>query len=65
MNDKTLTLSLAETAKILGISRTTAYNLVAKNEFPIPILRIGKQIKVSRKSVDDFLHGASSQAVAS
>ena len=40
------TLSLAETAKRLGIGVTTAYQLVARNEFPIPVRRIGRTQKV-------------------
>lgn len=52
-----LTLSLTEAADLLGISRHTAYRLVERDEFPVPVLRIGGQFKVSRQAVDDFVNG--------
>ncbi len=53
-----LTLSLAETAKILGIGTSTAYRLCARGEFPVPVLRIGGTVKVSRRRLLDYIDGA-------
>jgi excisionase family DNA binding protein len=39
-----LVLSVAEAAELLGISRTLAYDLVARNE--LPALRLGGRIVV-------------------
>ncbi|MDH2392355.1 hypothetical protein QCN29_26970 [Streptomyces sp. HNM0663] len=38
-----------------GISRTVWYGLVAKGETPVPVVRIGRSIKVRRQSLIDFL----------
>ncbi|MGW2044677.1 hypothetical protein ACWCPF_05770 [Streptomyces sp. NPDC001858] len=38
-----------------GISRTVWYELVAKDETPVPVVRIGRSIKVRRQSLIDFL----------
>lgn len=33
-------------ARALGISRTTAYHLARRGEFPVPLLRLGVQYRV-------------------
>ena len=47
------TYTVDEIQDILGISRPTAYNLVKKNEFRS--VRVGGQIRISKKSFDDWL----------
>ena len=39
-------LSLIEAAALLGIGRTHAYNLEATGEFPVPVLHLGRVIRV-------------------
>ena len=34
------TLSLAEAARVLGIHRSTAWELYKRGEFPLPVLKI-------------------------
>ncbi|MEV4020343.1 helix-turn-helix domain-containing protein [Nonomuraea angiospora] len=34
-------------AQVLGIGRTTAYNLAKKGEFPVHVIRIGDLYRVS------------------
>ena len=52
-----LVLSIEETAKILGISRGTAYLLA--NTGGIPAIRISKRrLVVPRKALEDFLSSA-------
>ena len=46
-----LTLSVEETAVALGISRTLAYELVARRE--LPSIRLGRRIVVPRRALDD------------
>ena len=41
------TLSVPEAGKALGISRQTAYELARRDEFPLPVLRVGKKLRVS------------------
>jgi excisionase family DNA binding protein len=51
------TLTLAETARRLGIGVTTAYELVARDQFPIPVRRIGNRMKVLKHDLDRYLRG--------
>lgn len=51
------TLSLTEAAQVLGIGRATAYELHRRGQFPIPVLKIGSHLKVSRIQLDRFLSG--------
>jgi len=58
-NQKTerLVLTVEETAKLLGISRGTAYILA--NSGGIPAIRISKRrLVVPRKALEDFLSSA-------
>lgn len=50
-NKKTYTVM--EIAEMLGIGRTSAYNLVKENRFKV--VKIGASIRVSKKSFDDWL----------
>jgi len=59
-----LTLSLPEAAKVLGIGISTAYRLCSRDEFPIPVLRIGGTVKVSTKRLKDYIEGDSERAAA-
>ena len=57
MNRRTYTVT--ETARILGISRSSAYEAVRRGE--IPSITIGHRIVVSRATIDELL-GAPSTA---
>ena len=50
-----LVLTPMDIAAVLGISRNTAYELIHSEDFPI--LRVGKQYRVSRKRVLTSLEG--------
>ena len=54
-NGKKRTYSVKEIQSILEISRPAAYNLVNSGQFHI--VKIGKQIRVSVKSFDEWLEG--------
>lgn len=41
-------VDLVTAAKMLGVGRTVAYQLVRQGQWPTPILRIGNQIRVPR-----------------
>ena len=62
----TLTVTVEEAARLLGISRTLAYELVTRGE--LPHLRLGRRIVVSRRAlelmVDGGLLGQSSEPAA-
>ena len=61
MERNRLTLSVPETAKLLGISRALAYQLVARGE--LPSLRLGRRIVVPRAALERFI-GESEPGVA-
>jgi excisionase family DNA binding protein len=53
------TLSVEETAKVLGIGRNSAYEGVRTGQ--IPSIRIGKRILVPRVALERILENAGSQ----
>ena len=52
-SDEKRTYTVDEIQDILSISRPTAYNLVKKNVFHS--VRVGEHIRISKKSLDDWL----------
>jgi hypothetical protein len=48
-------LSLIEAAALLGIGRTHAYNLEAAGDFPVPVLHLGRAIRVPTAPLLDLL----------
>ena len=48
------TYKVGDIARILGIGRSSAYNLVKEGHFKV--VRIGTSIRVSRKSFDEWLN---------
>ena len=58
-NMESATLSVEETAKVLGIGRNSAYEGVRTGE--IPSIRIGKRILVPRLALEQFLKSAGNQ----
>jgi hypothetical protein len=40
------TLTLPEAARLLGIGRTHAYTLAAHGDFPVPVMRLGRVVRV-------------------
>ena len=50
-----LVLTPMDIAAVLGISHNTAYELIHSEDFPI--LRVGKQYRVSRKRFLTWLEG--------
>lgn len=47
--------SVAEAAEILGVSKRFIYKLCSANAFKT--VRIGKKLRISRKSFDEWLDG--------
>ncbi|MBR7829712.1 helix-turn-helix domain-containing protein [Actinospica sp. MGRD01-02] len=40
------TVSVEEAAHMLGIGRTLAYRLAAAGELPVPVVRIGRKLRI-------------------
>jgi excisionase family DNA binding protein len=50
-------LSVATAAKIMGISRTVMYQLIAGNR--VPVVRIGRSVRVPRRALMEWIDTAS------
>jgi excisionase family DNA binding protein len=59
------TVSLAEAAMVLGVHRSTAWELYRRDEFPIPVLRVGRRLRISKVQLERYLLGASAGGSAS
>ena len=53
MDEEKLTLTVSETARLLGISRGLAYEMVRTGE--IPSVRFGKRVLVPRRALERLL----------
>jgi excisionase family DNA binding protein len=51
-----VTLTVEEAARVLGISRTLAYDLVTRGE--LPVVRLGRRIVVPRRALESLLDSA-------
>lgn len=61
MNQK-LTLTVEETATILGISRGLAYEMVRNGK--LPALRLGKRLVIPRSALEHLLEEPAGQPAA-
>ena len=59
---RSLTVTLREAAELLGISYDAAWKMQARDEFPVPVVRVGRLLMVSRRRLEEFVDG---EAVAS
>lgn len=48
-------LTVPEAAEYLRINRMAAYKMIREDRFPIPVLRIGKNIRIARHELDRFV----------
>mgnify|MGYP001071606840 CR=1 FL=1 len=53
MGNQRLTLSVEETAKLLGIGRNLAYDRVKTGE--IPVIKVGRRLLVPRRALEKLL----------
>lgn len=51
------TMTIEELAAVFGLARSTAYDLAKRDRLPIPVIRAGKRILVSRALVERVLAG--------
>ncbi|MDP9358104.1 MAG: helix-turn-helix domain-containing protein [Chloroflexota bacterium] len=49
------TLSISDLAIMLGIDRSSAYELAKHDRLPVPVFRVGRRLLVSRRAVDQLL----------
>lgn len=51
------TLTIEEVAKHLGIARSTAFALAKRDALPVPVIRLGRRLVVSRDLIERLLAG--------
>ncbi len=49
------TLTIPEVAAALGLARSTAYELAAADRLPVPTIRAGRRVLVSRAALERVL----------
>jgi excisionase family DNA binding protein len=49
------TLTIPEVAAALGLARSTAYDLAATDRLPVPTIRAGRRVLVSRAALERVL----------
>jgi predicted DNA-binding transcriptional regulator AlpA len=54
---ETPTLPLVEAARWIGFGRSTAYDAVQAGTFPLPVIRVGKKLRVPTAAVIRMLEG--------
>jgi predicted DNA-binding transcriptional regulator AlpA len=57
MENEKLTITIPEFAKVFSISRGLAYDLARRNALPVPVIKLGKRMVLSRKAVEGLLSG--------
>lgn len=50
------TMDVPEFAQVMGISRGKAYELAARDELPVKVIRLGKRVLLSRAEVHNLVH---------
>ncbi len=58
------TLNLELVGKILGISRPKVYELARRDQLPVPVIRAGRRMVVSKRALDRVLDKAKDDSPA-
>lgn len=56
-NNERLTMTILEFAAATSISRGLAYDLARRDKLPVPVIRLGRRMVLSRKAVLALLSG--------
>lgn len=59
-----LTLNIEDVARVLGVNRSTAYELAGRDELPVPVIRLGRRMVVSKRALEDLLTAQHTDAEA-
>lgn len=49
------TLNIEAVGKMLGISRPIAYELARRDKLPVPVIRLGRRMVVSKRALEGVL----------
>lgn len=50
------TVNIEAAGKILGICRPTAYELARRDALPVPVIRLGNRMVVSKRALEELLN---------
>lgn len=51
-----MTVNIESAARMLGISRAVAYELARRDQVPVPVIRLGRRMVVSKRALEDVLN---------
>lgn len=51
------TITVEEVGKRLGIGRSLVYDLARRDALPVPVIRLGRRLVVSRVALERLLEG--------
>ena len=60
MNDEVMVYTVAETARLLKLGRTTCYELIARGE--LPTVRVGRSVRVPAEALRAWVRDRQSDA---
>jgi predicted DNA-binding transcriptional regulator AlpA len=49
------TLNIETAGKMLGVSRAVAYELARRDQLPVPVIRLGRRMVVSKRALEEVL----------
>jgi predicted DNA-binding transcriptional regulator AlpA len=52
------TLNIEAVGRVLGVSRAVAYELARRDELPVPVIRLGRRMVVSKRALEEVLSSA-------
>lgn len=61
-NSERLTMTIPEFAEVSGISKNLAYSLARQDSLPVPVIKLGKRMVLSRRIVEKLLQGETGDA---
>lgn len=56
-HNERLTMTIKEFAEATGISKNLAYDLARRDKLPVPVIKLGKRMVLSRRAVLALLEG--------
>ena len=57
-----LTMTICEVARALGISRGLCYSLARRDALPVPVIRLGRRMVLSRNAILALLRQSKEEA---
>lgn len=56
------TVNIETVGKMLGISRAKAYDLARRDELPVPVIRLGHRMVISKRAIEALLDSRKEEA---